>query len=269
MKARPAHSWPVALSVLWLLLGMAAPGQETNTIGRFSFEDYLLAPVRVHLLTATNSTRIETTLKPEDITRILGKVNRVWSQAGMHFYLESLVREEATSQDFGQVLGTAGDLSGVLRLRPERSRAPGMFHIYYIKELSVNGVYLKEGMFVKDTASLKKVEGGIDEPIPRVTSHELGHALTLQHCQTPTHLMFRGTTGTKLDDAEIDQAREAARKFEWIEPAPVTMQKADRLYRANEIQEAKPLYARLAAVPVKAEQVRLAAQRAKCRRSSI
>lgn len=262
MKTCCSHSWSLTVSVLWLL-GVAVHGQETNAIYRFSFQEYLLAPVRVHLLTATNSTRIETTLKPEDITRILGKVNRVWSQAGMHFYLESLVREEATGQDFGEVLGTAGDLSGVLRLRPEASRAPGMFHIYYIKELSVNGVYVKEGMFVKDTASLKKVEGGIDEPIPRVSSHELGHALTLQHCQTPANLMFRGTTGTKLDYAEIKQAREAARQFDWIEPASITMQRADRLYRANEIQKAKALYARLAAIPVEAEQVKLAAERAR------
>jgi hypothetical protein len=75
--------------------------------------------------------------------------------------------------------------------------------------------------------------------------------------------MFRGTTGTNLDEGEVQQAREAARKFQWIEPATVIMQKADELYRARKIQEAKVLYARLAAVPVKAEQVKWAAQRAK------
>src|SRR5262245_7235368 len=260
MKASP--SLGIAIT-LFCFVRIAAQAQETNATRCFRFEDYLLAPLRIHLLSATNSARIATTLKSEDIDRILDKINRIWSQAGMHFYLESLVREEAQSQDFGEVLGKAADLTGVLRLRPETSRAPGMFHLYYIKELSVNGVYLKEGMFVKDTASLKKVEGGIDEPIPRVTSHELGHALTLQHCQTPTNLMFRGTTGTTLDESEIQQAREAARKFEWIEPATLTMQKADDLYRANKIQESKVLYLRLAALPVKAEQVKVAAQRAK------
>jgi hypothetical protein len=262
MKACPSQFWRAAVSLLSFVC-IVAQGQETNSISRFSFEDYLLAPVRVHLLTATNSARIQTTLTPEDITRILSKVNRVWSQAGLHFYLESLVREEASSQDFGAVLGTAGDLSGVRRLRPETSKAPGRFHIYYIKELSVNGVYLVEGMFVKDTASLKKVEGGIDEPIPRVTSHELGHALTLQHCQTSTHLMFRGTTGTNLDETEIKQAREAAKKFDWIEPASVTMRRADELYRANKIPDARTLYARLATVQLKAAQVKLAQQRAR------
>jgi hypothetical protein len=252
----------LSAGAFWLVAAVANAADSRPASG-FGFEDYLLAPVRVHLLTATNSTRIHTTLAEKDIARILGKVSGVWSQAGLSFYVESLVREEATNQDFGAVLGKAGDLSGLLRLRPEASKAPDMFHIYYIKELSVNGVYLKEAMFVKDTASLKEVEGGIDEPVPRVTSHELGHALTLQHCQTPTHLMFRGTTGTNLDEGEVQQAREAARKFQWIEPATVIMQKADELYRASKIQEAKVLYARLAAVPVKAEQVKWAAQRAK------
>lgn len=264
MTMRTGVRSSVALSTsAFCLMAAVANAADSRSASSFGFDDYLLAPVRVHLLTATNSARIQTTLTERDITRILRKVNGIWSQAGLNFYLESLVREEATNQDFGEVLGKAGDLSGLLRLRPDTSKAPGMFHIYYIKELSVNGVYLKEGMFVKDTASLKQVEGGIDEPIPRVTSHELGHALTLQHCQGPTNLMFRGTTGTKLDEGEIQQAREAAREFEWIEPAPVIMQKADELYRANKIQEAKVFYARVAALPLTAEQVKSAAQRAK------
>jgi len=50
-------------------------------------------------------------------------------------------------------------------------------HIYYIKQFGANGVFLGRAIFVKDTAALRPVEGGIDEPLPRVTSHELGHAL--------------------------------------------------------------------------------------------
>jgi hypothetical protein len=75
--------------------------------------------------------------------------------------------------------------------------------------------------------------------------------------------MFRGTTGTNLDEVEIQQARKAARAFEWIDAATVTKQKADQLYRANKIQEAKALYLRLAAIPLDAPEVKTAAQRAK------
>src|SRR2546427_11570473 len=51
---------------------------------RFSFEDYLVAGVRVHLLSAKDSPAIQTTLAESDIARILAKVNGVWAQAGLH-----------------------------------------------------------------------------------------------------------------------------------------------------------------------------------------
>jgi hypothetical protein len=247
----------VAISCGWT--GRAQPKEAKPG---FAFEDYLLAPVRVHLLKATNAPHIETTLTEKDIRRILGKINRVWSQAGLSFYLESLITEEAAHQDFNGQLGQPGDLDGLLALRPNESKVPRLFHIYYIKQLSVNGVYLGEAIFVKDTAALKPVPGGIDEPIPRVTSHELGHALSLPHVQGPTKLMFRGSTGTNLLEPEIKQAREAARMFEWIEPAPVVMEKADELYRAQKFKEAKVWYARVGALTVEANQVTLAKKRA-------
>src|SRR4051812_2766270 len=81
----------IRLSFLLPLCAQAATNE-------FPFNDYLLVPVRVHLLSAKNSPAIHTTLTEKDITRILGKVNGVWAQAGLHFYLESLVREEAIHQ---------------------------------------------------------------------------------------------------------------------------------------------------------------------------
>jgi predicted Zn-dependent protease len=54
---------------------------------------------------------------------------------------------------------------------------------------------------------LREVPGGLDEPLPRVTSHEIGHALGLEHRQDTTNLMQSGTTGFSLNEAEIATAR--------------------------------------------------------------
>ena len=116
-------------------------------------------------------------------------------------------------------------------------------------------------MFVKDSASLRAVPSGIDEPLPRVSSHELGHALTLMHCIHEDHLMFRGTTGTNLDAAEIKQARAAAMKLSWFERAPDVFQQADGLERRKNSAAARALYGRLAVVPLDEWRVLLARQR--------
>lgn len=99
-------------------------------------------------------------------------------------------------------------------LIPPRTRDFPGFRIYYIHQFDVNGIYYgnRESM-VKETARLRKVPGGIDEPLPRVTAHELGHGLTLAHRQDNTNLMASGTTGTTLNEAEIAQARAAAKKL--------------------------------------------------------
>ena len=118
------------------------------------------------------------------------------------------------------VQGGAGGRAGrrarpVPAARPRRvaARATGM-DVYYIHKFAVNGVYLGDRMaFVQETARLRPVPGGIDEPLPRVTAHELGHALGLPHRQDRTNLLASGTTGTTLNEAEVARSREKARSI--------------------------------------------------------
>ncbi|MEO7318366.1 MAG: S9 family peptidase [Chthoniobacteraceae bacterium] len=178
----------------------------------FDFDEWLIVPLRIHLLASQDTPALHTTLTEQDLARILPKMNRVWAQAGIKFQLESIVRESALPRE-------NADAEIAARV-PRESRCSTAFNVYYVKQLDVNGFYTPRGIFVKDTAALRPVEGGIDEPIPRVTSHELGHALSLPHRQDTTNLMASGTTGTLLNDAEIQQARTAARKFAWIDSTP-------------------------------------------------
>jgi hypothetical protein len=242
-------------------VSLVQPVLSQGSTNQFRFNDYLVAPIRVHLLSAKDSPSIQTSLVEADINRILGKLNVVWAQAGFHFYLESLVSEEANQSEIHAQMATLGERSSLLGLRPNSSLASNTFHIYYIKQMPMNGIYFEEGIFVKDSAALREVDGGIDEPLPRVSSHELGHALGLPHRQCVTNLMASGTTGTWLNAEEIRITREAARKLSWIQVAPELMKKAGSLFRANKISESARIYSSLATIPVQDPQVDLAKRR--------
>lgn len=180
-------------------------------------EDYLVIPLHVHVLRSATLEEVDCRLTDEDIARVIGKVNRVWSQAGVHFGVATLRREPAANEERYRTLRDLVDgeapphrIFGVLR--PEATRDDIGLHVYFVHEFDVNGVYMGRGFaFVKETARLREVEGGIDEPLPRVTAHELGHALGLEHRQARTNLLASGTTGTSLNADEVAQAREQAR----------------------------------------------------------
>jgi hypothetical protein len=251
---------PCVITIICLLFVCWLPafGQPAVT----NFQDYLIAPLRIHLLSAKPEPRITTTLTEEDFDRILKKMNRVWSQAGITFYLESIVKEEAANANWYEQNERPPDGHGLLAFRPQASMASNMFHIYYVKEIAPNGIFLGPAIFVKDTARLRQVKDGLDEPLPRVSSHELGHALGLDHRQNTTNLMASGTTGFWLDDSEIKQAKTTAAELKWIESAPAMLKRADDLYRSNNLVAARLLYKRLAAIPVNAPELELAKTRA-------
>jgi len=229
----------------------------------FGFDEFLVAPLRVHLLTAKEVPALHTTLVEADIHRILAKANKVWAAAGVHFYLESIIKEEASNQEVYDKESSKNDTKWVKRHYYVKNMASNAFNIYYIKQFSVNGVYFPEAIFVKDTASLRKVEPGLDEPLPRVTSHELGHALSLAHRQDVTNLMASGTSGFALNGSEIAKAREAAVKFGWIRPAGSIFAEAGRHFDQGRNGEALKIYQMLAQIPIESPQMVQIRQRLK------
>jgi len=258
-SVRTAHPFRPVLLVLALQVLTSARADETPPAPpSFEFDQWLLAPVRVHLLQSTNIPAIHTTLQESDVERIVKKLNAIWSQAGISFWLESLVRETATTNTVP--LGEPGDLGTLLDVRPAASRASNLLHLYYVKHLSVNGVYLGPAMFVQDSAKLRYVPGGIDEAVPRTTAHELGHALSLQHQDVLNRLMARGTTGTNLTPAEIQRARATAEQRPWVERAPTLVKRAESHPPSS--TAARALYRQLAVIPLDAQEVRRAREQA-------
>lgn len=187
-----------------------------------SADEFLILPLKIYRLKAADVPDVDSLqLKDSDIHRILAKVNTVWAAAGIYWQLESI--ENVNAENLGRLkllgLADAPDSQKKPHLAfrdiiPESTRKnyPG-YRVYFIHDFDVNGVYFgrREAM-VKETAALRPVEGGIDEPIPRVTSHELGHGLGLPHRQDRLNLMASGTTGTLLNTNEIAKAREFAAK---------------------------------------------------------
>src|SRR5207253_10284144 len=139
------------------------------------------------------------------------------SVAGVYFGLESIVHEPAAR--VAEFIGAREQIGsaplGLYRiLRPKDSAAFDGLHVYYVHKMPVNGVWMGEDfVMVQETAKLREVEGGIDEPVPRVSSHELGHALGLPHRQNTTNLMASGTTGILINEAEAKVVRKKAKEI--------------------------------------------------------
>ncbi len=203
------------LRTTWALLiaSLLSLGDDPAAVPPPILDDLVILPLRVHVLSADGLPEIDCNLSDDDIRRIVGKVNAIWRPAGIFWGLESIVREPAAHQDRFRIrrqLSPDGflPLGTYQSLIPTRGRIEHGLDVYYLHRFAVNGVYLGDRIaLVQETARLREVPGGIDEPLPRVTAHELGHALGLPHRQDRTNLLASGTTGTGLNAKEIEKAR--------------------------------------------------------------
>ncbi|SIO62351.1 hypothetical protein SAMN05444166_7020 [Singulisphaera sp. GP187] len=216
-------------------------------------DTFLVIPLRLHVLTASDLPEIDCRLTDADLARILRKVNGIWNKAGIHWGLESIVREPAAnSKKFRLVRDLNGSvpLDYYSMLVPELTRLLSGLDVYYIHKFSVNGVWLDDDFaMVQETAGLRPVEGGIDEPIPRVTAHELGHALGLAHRQNRTNLLASGTTGTSLNAKEVATARRHALKIQGILTVDALREHAEEATSQDHKVEARRLWTWLSEIP--------------------
>jgi hypothetical protein len=253
----PALSCRLALAVLLIgsvpaaALGADEPAAELSKTPEY--DQFLVIPLRIHLLKSRALGDVDCQLADSDVKRIVGKVNGIWHQAGIHWGLESIRREPAAREErFRVARELAGEANlGLYRvLFPDDTRSFDGLHVYYIHRLAVNGVWLGENAaVVQETAQLRPVEGGIDEPVPRVSAHELGHALGLPHRQARTNLLASGTTGTLLNADEAAKARKGADRVKGTRPvAQIRVEAMDAEERGDR-EKARRLWSWLAEIP--------------------
>ncbi len=173
--------------------------------------------VRVHLMQSNTTPAMHTTLSETDIRRVFPKVNMIWAQAGIQFEIESIVLTKALP--LPPEMRTQSMIERVLSMIPKDQLSAKAINVCYVKEMEPNGFFYREPVMVKDTAKLEAVPGGMDEPLPRVTAHEIGHELGLKHRQEAVNLMQSGTNGFLLNDEEIGLARMTAARLQ-MEQAP-------------------------------------------------
>lgn len=207
--------WSIALVLLVAIAAILYHGHEP------AYDGYWFVPVRVHLLRSQALDAANCRLSPQDVQRIFSRVNQIWAPARINFEIESVVEEEAGDASPTLLEGDRISLASVQRLRPAVSLTNNLIHIYYIHLLAANGVFQNlDALFVQDTAQLEPVPGGIETPLPRVTAHELGHALGLFHRQAVTNLMASGTAGLTLNISEITTARVTVATFPFARKSP-------------------------------------------------
>jgi hypothetical protein len=198
--------------VVWLvivILGVTALVLYQRQLHRYDGD--WISPVRVHLLRSRELPAADCRLNEQEAQNILRRVNRIWEPARIQFELDSLVEEEAVNLHQVSLEEGRINLGAVQELRPLSSWAQHMIHVYYVHRMTSNGVFQGlDAIFVQDAAELHPVPGGIDTPLPRVTAHEIGHALGLPHREAVTNLMASGTTGISLSNDEIQTARRTA-----------------------------------------------------------
>jgi hypothetical protein len=164
--------------------------------------------VHVHLMRSVANSRLQSNLSEKDVRAIFDEVNVIWSQAGIRFELEAI--DSLRALNVAPKRWHMKDRDWVKAAIPTAQFSRTAIDVCFVKEMGPNGFFYGEPVVVSETPELHKVKGGSAIPVARVTAHELGHVLFLQHRQERTNLMASGKNGVSLNPKEINDARKRA-----------------------------------------------------------
>ena len=217
-------------------------------------DEFLIIPLRIHILQSRDVEMADCKLRDADVTRIVGKLNAIWSPAGIHFGIESIIREPArptgpipspgraqrgSTGTPGLPVALAEAEPGVRRpQRPLLPRAAVQWGLPRWRQRHPPG----EGR-------AQSGRGGNGRAgHERVLGHTLGAALGLRPKREPrTSLLALGTTGAALDAAESEHRR-VAKTIPGAMTVAEMSRSADAAQAAGQSERAKRLRAWLAEI---------------------
>ena len=174
--------------------------------------------VRVHLMRSITNPRLQTTLTAKEARAIFDEVNDIWAQAGIRFGVEGI--ESLQALNLASKKWYIKDRDWVKKAIPTDQFSPSAIDVCFVKDMGPNGFFYGEPVVVCENPEFHRVSGGSDNPVARVTAHELGHVLFLPHRQERTNLMASGRNGVSLSPQEIKDARKRALEILGQTPQP-------------------------------------------------
>ena len=199
---------------------LAACGESAPTGPELDEDGGIHLEMRLHLLQSSELEALDATLTDDEVGEVIQAVNEVWSQAGVVWQIEQIVREPALNPDFfRQVLNDpfGNPASAVAAVLPKENIRPDIWNVFLIRDFggALGGVYLLRDRVVVaaelDPTGNRDLSGGT----ARILAHELGHSLGLEHvpCIATGNLMAAGCprgTRTRLEPFQIQISRQQA-----------------------------------------------------------
>ncbi len=221
-----------------------------------SYDGFIVVPLRIHVFKSKQFEAFNCTIMDAELTKAVAGINAIWSKAGIHFGLESIVHEEPAQIERFKALvelnqGQFSNLDVYAYLLPLSSRVFDGLNVYLFHELPLNGAYINaaDAALVLETPDLRSVKGGTDQFVARVAAQGLGRALNLSTRKDEVGLLSSGTNGTGLSEIEIQCARQVARTVPGALDVEAAATKADAALKNRDLVLARRLWTWLSEIP--------------------